>query len=378
MCADGSLSPYRPMDRTVSIPARGLADVELVCGSEATDWLYRAEEMLDGRRLSEACEIFHQAEAMGASPDRCGSGRWMTAMLRGDFEAAWRESDAIRMRGTPDPHRFWNGEDLRGARVMVRCLHGFGDAVQMLRYAPWLREIASRVIFEVPQRMLSLAPLFRGVDEVITWGEAAPEMPPEWDVQVEVTELPYLFRTTLDDLPITTHYLALPDATVQQTADAMGSAAKPRIGLVWASGEWNPERSIPLALFEPMICESSVEFWSLQGDVAAAEAEPWIDAGMVRDATAICGDGLVALAATIANLDLVITVDTLAAHLAGALGKPAWVMLQYAADWRWMTARDDTPWYPMVRLFRQPKPGDWSGTVAAVQEALSKVPLIAS
>ena len=106
---------YRPMDRIASIPARGLADVELVCGSEAqdgeaTDWLYRAEEMLDGRRLSEACEIFHQAEAMGASPDRCGSGRWMTAMLCGDFEAAWRESDAIRRRGTPDPHRFWNGE----------------------------------------------------------------------------------------------------------------------------------------------------------------------------------------------------------------------------------------------------------------------------
>jgi hypothetical protein len=346
--------------------------VELVCGSEATDWLYRAEEMLDGRRLSEACEIFHQAEAMGASPDRCSSGRWMTAMLCGDFEAAWQESDAIRMRGTPDPHRFWNGEDLRGARVIVRCLHGFGDAVQMFRYAPRLREVASRVIFEVPQRMLSLAPLFRGVDEVITWGEAAPEEPPEWDVQVEVTELPYLFRTKLNELPITPRYLDLPGEIVQQAADAMGPATKPRIGLVWASGEWNPERSIPLALFEPMVLEASVEFWSLQGDAAALDARPWIDRGMVGDATAICGDGLVALAATIANLDLVITVDTLAAHLAGALGKPAWVMLQYAADWRWMIARDDTPWYPSVRLFRQPKPGDWSGAVGAVRDALHK------
>ena len=261
--------------------------------------------------------------------------------------------------------------------MIVRCLHGFGDAVQMLRYAPRLREVASRVIFEVPQRMLSLAPLFRGVDEVITWGEAAPEMSPEWDVQVEVTELPYIFRTTIDDLPISTRYLTLPGTILQQAADAMGPATKPRIGVVWASGEWNPERSIPIALLDPMIREASVEFWSLQGDMAADEAGPWIDSGMVRDATAICGDGLVALAATIANLDLVITVDTLAAHLAGALGKPAWVMLQYAADWRWMTERDDTPWYPTVRLFRQPKPGDWSGTIAAVQDALRKFPLIA-
>ncbi len=90
----------------------------------------------------------------------------------------------------------------------------------------------------------------------------------------------------------------------------------------------------------------------------------------MRDATAICGDGLLTLAATIANLDLVITVDTLAAHLAGALGKPAWVMLQHAADWRWMTARDDSPWYPSLRLFRQQRPGDWKSVVEAVRDAL--------
>ena len=351
------------------------ADVETV-RDEAADLLDRAEEMLDRRKLSEASRMFHQAEAIGAAPDRCSSGRWMASMLGGDFEGAWRESDAIRLRGKPDPHRFWNGEDLQGARVMVRCLHGFGDAVQMLRYASQLREIASHVIFEVPQQMLSLAPLFRNVDETITWGDAAPQKPPEWDVQVEITELPYLFRTTLAELPITTSYLKLPETMVRQTAHAMGPVPRPRIGLVWASGEWNPERSVPLALLEPLIDETSFEFWTLQGDTAANDARRWIKAGMIRDARAVCRDGLVSLAATIANLDLVITVDTLAAHLAGALGKPAWVMLQYSADWRWMTAREDSPWYPTIRLFRQPKPGDWSVTVDTVRDALQNFPLI--
>lgn len=351
---------------------KAVTNMEVLCDSDVASRLECAEDMLLQRRLREACEIFHEAEAMGALPDRCSSGRWMASMLGGDFDAAWRESDAIRARGVPDPHRFWNGEDLRGARVIVRCLHGFGDAVQMLRYAPRLRQIASHVIFEVPPRMLTLAPFFEGVGEVVTWGKPTPKEPPEWDVQVEVTELPYLFRTTLNELPIETNYLKLPEDRVRQAAHAMGPATQPRIGVVWASGEWNPERSIPLSLLEPIMRESSAEFWSLQGDTAAQEARSWIEAGMLRDATAICGDGLVALAATIANLDLVIPVDTLAAHLAGALGKQAWVMLQHAADWRWMTSCEDCPWYPTLRLFRQPRPGDWSGTINRVRDALQE------
>ncbi len=291
-------------------------------------------------------------------------------MLEGDFEAAWRESDAIRARGAADPHRFWNGEAVAGAKVIVRCLHGFGDAVQMLRYAPRLGEMASRLIFEVPPRLLPLARCFRGVEEAITWGSLAPSEPPEWDVQVEVMELPYLFRTTVAELPIATRYLALPEKIVQSTSDAMGSPTRPRIGLVWAGGEWNPRRSVSLELLEPLLLRQSAEFWSLQGGAAAGDAADWIGAGAMRDATAVCGDGLLALAGTIQNLDLVITVDTLAAHLAGALGKPAWVLLQHAADWRWMRAREDSPWYPTLRIFRQPAPGDWRGAVEAARRAL--------
>lgn len=333
---------------------------------ESLQWVRHAEQLLETRRLDEARIAFHRAEAMGADADRCASGRWFCAMLGGDFSAAWRESDSIRARDTFDPHRFWSGEPLSGKRVIVRCLHGFGDAVQMLRYAPWLSELAAEVTFEVPPRLVLLASHFPGVRQVIDWEQPAPT----WDVQVEVMELPYIFRTDIADLPVAETYLRLPDPLIKQTGRRMGDSSVPRIGVVWAAGEWSPERSIPLRLLEPLFHRTEAEFWSLQGGPAAREAGALIESGIMRDATEVCGDGLLALAATVADLDLVITVDTLAAHLAGALGRPVWLLLRYSADWRWMTARNDTPWYPNMRLFRQPAPGDWDGAVTGVGDAL--------
>ncbi len=290
----------------------------------------------------------------------------MTAMLSGDFDSAWRTSDLLRARNAPDPHRFWNGEDIHGARLIVRCLHGLGDTMQMLQYASRLNAQAASVLFEVPPRLLGLATCFRGVSQAMTWGEIAPRAMPPWDVQIEVMQLPYLFRTRLGELPIATRYLELPAKGKRETGAKMGSTDSLRIGLVWAAGEWNPERSIPLEALNPLLQNEAFEFWNLQGGPPAAEA----DTSRMRNAQAVCGDGLLALAATIANLDLVITVDTLAAHLAGALGTPAWVLLQQTADWRWMQNRDDSPWYPHMRLFRQRQEGEWKPVMDAVLLAL--------
>ena len=140
----------------------------------AAEVLDKAESLLQSRRLVHAIATLNHAELLGASLDRCSSGRWLAAMLRGDFSAAWRESDAIRARGAHDPNRFWQGEEFRGKRVIVRCLHGFGDTVQFLRYVPLLRSLTSGLIVEVPPAMLEIAPCFEGVDEVVTWGERAP------------------------------------------------------------------------------------------------------------------------------------------------------------------------------------------------------------
>lgn len=338
-------------------------------GTPPETLLRRAEELLERRDLAAARRAFDRAEAAGSNPDACCAGRWMSAMLAGHFEAAWQQSDTIRARGGADPHRFWQGEDVRGKRVIVRSLHGLGDAVQALAYAPLLTSLASRVMWEVPPRLLPLAPLFVGVGEVLTWGDAAPDTPPLWDVQVEITELPYLFRTQLQDLPMATNYLRLPAAEVRRVAEAMGARTKPRVGVVWACGEWNPSRNLPLPLLESLVRTGGIEFWNLQGSGQSEEVATW----PVKNALTLCGDGLVPLAATIANLDLVLTPDTLQGHLAGALGVPSWVLLQHEADWRWMTERTDSPWYPSVRLFRQRAPGDWAGVFEQVERGLRRV-----
>lgn len=323
-----------------------------------------AERALADEELETAIALFHQAEPEVGDPDRCAGGRWMAHMLRGDFEAAWQESDAIRRRGRPDPHRFWNDEPLRGQRLMLRSLHGFGDAVQMFRFLPRLQAVVRELIVEVPPRLLPLAPFFEGMGEVITWGEDAPPEPPAWDVQMEVMELPYALRVAADDLEPRQGYLHLPAAERARVAAIVGRSGKPRVGLVWRAGEWNPSRSVPVAHFHSLLDVAGVEFWSLQGDLDAAE-----DLSGCRDVYA-CGDGILALAATIEEMDLVITVDTLAAHLAGALGVPCWLLLQHRADWRWMARRDSTPWYPSLRLLRQREPGNWTGLLLRVRDEL--------
>lgn len=338
----------------------------------AEQTLSHAEHLLECRKLDDAVASLNYAESCGAHPDRCSSGRWLAAMLCGDFSAAWIECDAIRRRGAPDPNRFWRGEDIRGKRVILRCLHGFGDAVQFLRFAPMLRAHASKLIVEVPPAMLEIAPCFKDVDEVITWGERAPAVMPEWDVQLEIIELPYLFRTQLDDLPVVTKYLRIPSSVMREVAPRPNSPDNLRVGLVWASGEWNSSRSVPLQLLRWLVHTPGCEFWNLQGGTSREQWTHFATSPASHESYSCC-DTILKLAAVIAQLDLVISPDTLAAHLAGALGTPAWIMLEHASDWRWMNARVDSPWYPSLRLFRQPTAGDWNEVVRDVQSKLASL-----
>lgn len=335
------------------------------------DTLTRAERLLEERRLAQAAWLFHRAEAEGYDSDRCAAGRWMAAMLAGDFAAAWEESAAIRRRGMPDPNRFWQGENWHGKRVMLRCLHGLGDAVQFLRYAPQLRACSKRLVIECDPRAVDLVRCLAGVDEVTTWSLDGPATSPVWDVQLEIMELPFIFRSTCVDLPIATNYLRLPLSELHNVARVLPACCGPNVGIVWSSGEWNLSRSFPLQLLMPILVHRECQFWNLQGGLIRNEWQSLPAWPNLHDTPVAADAGPVPLAALIAHLDLVITVDTLAAHLAGALGIPCFLLLKYAADWRWMVDRDDSPWYPSLRLFRQPAPGDWQGAIAQVDRALT-------
>ena len=334
----------------------------------ANDLLSAAENLLAARELDHAWRLFCRAEAGGADQDQCSAGRWMIAMLQGDFSSAWRESDAIHRRGAPDEHRVWQGEALSGKRVIVRCLHGFGDIVQFARYALMLNRCAAKVIWEMPPEMLQIASYFHGIDHVLAWGEAC-VAGRDWDAQVEVTELPYIFRTTVANLPIASRYIHLPSRTIHRATREMAASRVPRIGVVWSAGAWNPLRSIPISILKRIFQVTGCEFWNLQGGTCRYFDTQREDGVSLRDSPA-CDDGILCLAGVISQLDLVVTVDTLAAHLAGALSVPVWLMLQYAADWRWMAHRSDSPWYRSMRIFRQPRPGAWSDVVESIAKEL--------
>ena len=338
----------------------------------ADDVLNEARRLLMKRDLVGAGAAFTVAAMHGADADACGGGRWEVAMLRGDMEAAWRETDLIRARAKPDPHRFWDGETLAGKKVVIRCLHGFGDTIQMLPYVAMVLEIAKVVVLEVQPELLALV---RSLSlarterlQVITWGAEQPSIPPAWETQVEAIELPYIFRTLSWDLPLARSYLELPAADVAAMDGRMGGRTRPRVGLVWSAGEWNPHRAVDPAMFGRLL-HLPMEFWSLVHSRHWPEAVASGIAGKLRDAAEM-GVGVLAMAEVIANLDLLITTDTLAAHLAGAMGVRVWVLLPFAADWRWMDGREDSPWYPTMRLLRQPAPGDWEAVLARVDEML--------
>ena len=311
-----------------------------------------AGQSFRGRRIEEAIVLLNEAERTGHPGDECAAARWECWMLLGRFERAWAESDAIAQRGSPDPHRFWDGGPFTGKRVIIRCLHGLGDTIQFIRYAPLIKRDARSVIVECHPELVRLLRQVDGVDEVITWGHGAPSIAPEWDSQVEVNELPRIFRTCLHTIPTGIPYL-------EATRSNSGRKHLTRIGLVWGASQWNPARSIPLDLLLASLCELGWDLFHLQfgytEDRIPALVPP--DRDVLETATAMMG------------LDLVITVDTMTAHLAGALGRPVWVLLPFEADWRWMLNRSDSPWYPGMRLFRQKAQGDWTGALEELRRA---------
>ena len=340
-----------------------------------TDTLACAHVLLARRLVSSALSMFAEAEQAGAEADACAAGRWQCCMLLGQYEQAWAASRQIEARqratGNADPLHLWDGEPLAGKHVMLRCLHGFGDALQFIRYAPLIRVQAASLCVEAHPKLVPLLGACDGVEQVIPWGPNAPARPPVWNSQIEIMELPRIFLTTTATVPATVTYLQHSKLAESHAAQALArrierSSGDTRLhcGFSWRASEWDPLRSVPLRqLAHTFAGLPNAKAYSLQHEAAAELAEARLTNIEIIDGP------LAEVAACIASLDVVVTIDGVLAHIAGALGKPVLLLLPFAADWRWSLAAN-TPWYPLTQIFRQQRPGDWSQPTEQAREVL--------
>jgi tetratricopeptide (TPR) repeat protein len=330
---------------------------------------------------------FNRPEAALASYDRATSiqpdhaiARWggsLCLLLLGEFDRGWREYESRWLvhpkRVLPQP--LWLGDaDITGKTILLHSEQGIGDTIQFCRYAKLLARQGVKVVLEVQREVATLLASLDPTVRIIARGDPIPA----FDVHVPLLSLPLAFKTTLDSIPAETAYLRAPAEKLKLWQDRLGVRTKPRIGLVWAG---NPRtavrasrvdrlRSIAFDQLAPLFAATDCEFYSLQkGTDAVAQLRQSAWRGRVVDWTDELND-FADTAALVECLDLVITVDTSVAHLAGALGRPFWLMNRFNTCWRWLLDRDDSPWYPTVRIFRQPGYGDWTSVIESVAAAL--------
>jgi tetratricopeptide (TPR) repeat protein len=323
--------------------------------------------LLDRLRVDEALACYEQAVRL--QPDHVDA-QWNVALchlLAGRLEQGWpgyewrwkRTGVALSRRERDAP--LWTGEtDVRGKTVLLHAEQGLGDTLQFCRYAPLLAQRGARVLLEVPAVLRDLLASLQGVHQVIAEGEALPP----FDLHCPLLSLPLAFGTRLDTIPAAPAYLRAPPATQREWRQRLGEPRRARLGLVWAG---NPDhgndhrRSLPLRRLLQALPEG-VDAFSLQKDLRPGDAELLA----ANEGIVPLGEALQTFADTAAALeqmDLLVCVDTSVAHLGAALGLPTWVLLPYAPDWRWLTDRCDSPWYPSMTLYRQTEPERWEGVL---------------
>jgi tetratricopeptide (TPR) repeat protein len=314
-------------------------------------------------------------QALMLAPDDAETNyHWaLLLLLQGELAAGfraydWRWQAVAGLSRLPLAAPVWDGRDPAGKTILVADEQGFGDNLMFCRYLPLLRQRGARVIYACSPALLPLLQAWDGADQIVPVTDAAKMV---CDVHCSMLDLPHLLGTTAQNIPAAVSYLAAPAGTVP---DRISNERGLRVGLVWAGNpkhKHDARRSIAFDRFVALGGVPGVRYYNLmrpsdlRGDEAARFA-----AHDIIDLGAQIGD-FAATARFIAALDLVIAVDTAVVHLAGALGQKVWVLLPFAPDWRWQLGRDDSPWYPSAKLYRQEQPGDWEAALARVREDLA-------
>ena len=323
--------------------------------------------------LNEAADAY--AQALSLRPD-FASARWnlsLVKLLRDDpdaweaYEARWLVAPTPMNRGYAQP--LWEGDDLAGRTILLHAEQGLGDTIQFIRYAPMVKEKGGTIVVLCQTELKRLLSGQLGIERVVS--DDASAQP--FDVHCPILSLPRVFRTTPETIPANVPYLTADANLVEQWRQRMSNQpAGLKVGLVWAGRPQNrgdAQRSLELASLAPLAQVEGVELYSLQKGDASAQAKSGLAGMRMTDWAAELSD-FADTAALLANLDLVISVDTAVAHLAGAMAKEVWTLIPFAPDWRWKLGRSDSPWYPTMRLFRQERWGDWNSVIEQVAAGL--------
>jgi tetratricopeptide (TPR) repeat protein len=335
----------------------------------------RALLFKDIRRYGDALADY--ARAIHLMPNYADA-HWNEALTRlriGDYERGWQKyewrwerSDFIgQKRNYAQP--LWRGEDIQGKTILLHSEQGFGDTIQFCRYAPLVAARGARVILDVQKPLLRLMASVPGVSQLIPAGRS----PPDFDVHCPLMSLPLAFGTRVETIPSKTPYLRVAPQLRKAWQERLAAKRRPLVGLVWSGNpahKNDENRSISLRTLMPLLAINAA-FVSLQKDLRPDDAAVLAAHPEIADFSELLTD-FAETSALISHLDLVISVDTSVAHLAGALGKRVWVLLPYSADWRWLVDRDDSPWYPTARLFRQDESRSWDGVIRRVEAALGE------
>ncbi|HYH20933.1 MAG TPA: tetratricopeptide repeat protein [Azospirillum sp.] len=339
-------------------------------------WRARANALLALGRAREAAESY--AREMEFSPADAGLhwNRAYALLLAGDMAEGWEEFEWRRKddkaqppwRAFPQP--MWRSEEVRGRTLLLYAEQGLGDTIQFLRYVPLAAARGARIVLEVQPPLLPLLDGFPGVAQVIGRGEPLPD----FDVECPLMSLPRVFGTRVDTVPADVPYLRPDPVRVAAWRQRLGAGEGLKVGLVWAG---NPRfqaddlRSPRLQGLRAVLDVPGVRFFGLQMGDGRADLQRVPVPDSFTDLGGAIGD-FADTAAIMTNLDVVVSSCTSVAHLAGALGVPVWVALPVAPDWRWLLGREDSPWYPTARLFRQERVGDWAGVARRIAAALAE------
>jgi Flp pilus assembly protein TadD len=324
----------------------------------------------DMGRLDEAIGCFARANQLQPDNVRAQVEAAVAKLMRGDLQAGFREYEARRqLADHPHPdfrEPAWEGEDISGRTLMLYPEQGLADALQFSRYSPLLRQRGIRVITLVQPLLRDLFRQSGLFDDVVAEGEPLPN----FDCHASMLSLPALFGTSMATVPAEVPYLKASEK--QRIRIGAHSRTRLKIGIYWAAMPGHPldrQRSCPLTQFLTLADNPDVLVFSLQGGAQQKDIEVLGATGLIHDVGRGVFDFAEA-ASVLTQLDLLISIDAPIAHLAGAMGLPAWVLLPHSADWRWMMQRPDSPWYPSLRLFRQAAPGEWGPVLSQVRTSL--------